>query len=194
MFYDDSGAVIDKSPLAWNMNGISKDQTIKITGSAFLTSSQNPSKAEVYFFDSPFSGADLSDSIYNSTIDFSSGSSVTATTSDSSLSSSSMSILSGTISTGSSLSDKTQCSVYVGSEYAGENVKISVLYSRDGSNLNQGKIVPKTVTSDGYVSVPSADAFKKYPDNAIITIYDSNGNTLDTETVNLSPSSGSQYF
>lgn len=103
-------------------------------------------------------------------------------------------IHSGSISTGSSLSDKTYCSVYVGQEHAGENCKISVLYSRDGSNLNQGNIVPKTVDSSGYVSVPSAYAFDYYPDTALITIYDSSGNELDHLTVNLATDSGTQTF
>ena len=103
-------------------------------------------------------------------------------------------ILSGSFSTGSSKSDKTYCSVYVGEQYAGENVKISVLYSRDGSTLNQGNIVPKTVDSSGYVSVPSANAFKYYPDDAYITLYDSDGNVLDTQEVYLSPQSGKQTF
>ena len=101
---------------------------------------------------------------------------------------------SGSFSTGSGKSDLTYCSVYVGEEYAGESVKISVLYSRDGSALNQGNIVPKTVDSSGYISVPSAYAFKSYPDDAYVTIYDSNGNVLDTQEVYLSPSSGTQTF
>ena len=105
-----------------------------------------------------------------------------------------MQILSGSFSTGSGKSDKTYCSVYVGEEYAGESVKISVLYSRDGSTLNQGNIVPKTVDSSGYVSVPSADAFKYYPDDAYVTLYDSDGNVLDTQEVYLSPQSGKQTF
>ena len=41
-------------------------------------------------------------------------------------------IYSGSFSTGSSASDKTHCTVYVGSEHAGEKVKISVLYLNDG--------------------------------------------------------------
>ena len=105
-----------------------------------------------------------------------------------------MKIISGSFSTGSSLNDKTYCSVYVGKQYAGENVKISVLYSRDGSNLNKGNIVPKTVDSDGYISVPSADSFKYYPDRGFITIYDSNGNVLDTLDVSMSPKAGTQSF
>ena len=108
--------------------------------------------------------------------------------------SSAIEIINGTFSTGSSLSDKTYCTVYVGEEYAGENVKISVLYSRDGSNLNQGKIVPKTVDGSGCVSVPSADSFKYYPDHAIVTLYDEDGNVLDTQEVSMSASSGTQSF
>lgn len=106
----------------------------------------------------------------------------------------SMSILSGHISTGNVTSDQTDCSVYVGSEHAGENVKISVLYSKDGSNLNQGNIIPKTVDSKGFVSVPTLNALLKYPDKAKITIYDSDEKELDTKTVSLSSKSGSQSF
>ena len=105
-----------------------------------------------------------------------------------------MDILRGSISTGSGKNDKTYCSVYVGEKYAGQNVKISVLYSRDGNALNNGNIVPKTVDSSGYVSVPSASAFKYYPDDAYITIYDSSGNVLDTQEVYLSEKSGTQTF
>lgn len=194
VFYDSNGAIIDKSPLAWNMNNVEEGQTIKITGTAVVSASESPAKAEVYFFDTPF-GDDLDSAIYHETLDSSGSSSSSSSSSASTASSSgSMSILSGTISTGSDPSDKTYCKVYVGSEYAGESVKISVLYSRDGSNLNQGNIVPKTVDSNGYVSVPSAYAFDKYPDNAYITIYDSNGAPVDTKTVSLKVESGSQSF
>jgi hypothetical protein len=103
-------------------------------------------------------------------------------------------ILSGSFSTGSSASDKTHCTIYVGSEHAGEKVKISVLYSNHGSTLNQGKVVPKTVSSDGYVKVASAYAFDYYPDEAYITLYDNNGNVLDTQTVYLNENSGEQTF
>ena len=100
----------------------------------------------------------------------------------------------GSFSTGSSASDKTHCTVYVGSEHAGEKVKISVLYLNDGYTLNQGKVVSKTVGSDGYVSVASADAFEYYPDEAHISLYDSNGDILDTKTVYLYETSGKQTF
>ena len=103
-------------------------------------------------------------------------------------------IYSGSFSTGSSASDKTHCTVYVGSEHAGEKVKISVLYLNDGYALNQGKVVSKTVGSDGYVKVASANAFEYYPDEARISLYDSNGDILDTKTVYLYESSGKQTF
>ena len=107
---------------------------------------------------------------------------------------SSLEILGGTFSTGSSASDKTYCTVYVGSEHAGEKVKISVLYSNDGYALNQGKIVSKTVSSDGYVKVASANPLDYYPDDAYITLYDNDGNVVDTQEVYLSTSSGKQTF
>ena len=103
-------------------------------------------------------------------------------------------IQSGSFSTGSSASDKTYCNVYVGSEHAGEKVKISVLYSYNGYALNQGKIVPKTVSSDGYVKVASASALDYYPDDAYITLYDNDGNVLDTKEIYLNTNSGKQTF
>ena len=105
---------------------------------------------------------------------------------------STLEILGGSFSTGSSASDKTYCTVYVGSEHAGEKVKISVLYSNDGYALNQGKIVSKTVSSDGYVKVASANPLDYYPDDAYITLYDNDGNIVDTQEVYLSTSSGKQ--
>ena len=105
-----------------------------------------------------------------------------------------MSIISGIITTGSGLSDKTEASIYVGDEFAGQDVIIQIYYSRDGSLLNNGNMVPKTVTSTGYIDVSSADSYKYYPDNAEINLYDSNNNLLDSKTVDLSPTSGSQYF
>ena len=105
-----------------------------------------------------------------------------------------MTIYGGTFSTGSGLSDKTYASIYVGPEHAGENVKIQIKYSRDGSSLNNGNMVPKTVDSSGYINVKSADAYKYFPDFATINIYDTSGNLLDTQSVSLSPESGTQSF
>ena len=111
---------------------------------------------------------------------------------DSSASSDSLSIKSGYIF--SSDFKQTFCTVNVGEQFAGEDVKISVLYSRDGSNLNNGNIVDKTVSDIGEISVPTADVLNSYPDKAIITIYDSVGNPLDTKTVKLKTDTSTQYF
>ena len=103
-------------------------------------------------------------------------------------------ILSGEFYTGHKLSDKTYCDVYVGEEFAGTKLKIQIWYSRDGSTLNPGNIVPKTVSNDGYVTLRSANSFKYYPDHASITLYDTAGNILDTKEVEMSASSGTQTF
>ena len=66
VFYDDSGAILEKNPLAWNMNSVPKDQTIKVSGSAFVNSG-TPAKAEIFFFDDVLKD-DLKDAIYNETV------------------------------------------------------------------------------------------------------------------------------
>jgi len=109
-------------------------------------------------------------------------------------STSSMSIESGSFSTGGGLNDKTYASIYVGPEHAGEKVKIQIFYSRDGSTLNNGNMVPKTVDSSGYIEVASADAYKYFPDYAEINLFDNSGNLLDTQSVSLSPEKGTQTF
>lgn len=124
----------------------------------------------------------------------SSSSSSSQTTTPQTPATTSMSILGGTFSTGSSLSDKTYASIYVGSNHAGEKVKIQIYYSRDGSNLNNGNMVPKTVDSSGYINVRSADAYSQYPDYATINLYDNSGNLMDSTSVTLTPDSGTQSF
>ena len=106
----------------------------------------------------------------------------------------SMSILSGSFSTAGGLEDKTYASIFVGKEHSGENVQIQIFYSRDGADLNNGNMVPKTVDSSGYIEVASADSYKYFPDHAEINLYDTSGNLLDTQSVNLSPKSGTQTF
>lgn len=69
VFYDSDGTIVEKDPLAWNMNDINANQNIKLSGSAFVDSSENPAKAEVYFFDSVFSGGDLDNAIYSQSLD-----------------------------------------------------------------------------------------------------------------------------
>lgn len=107
---------------------------------------------------------------------------------------SSMSILGGSFSTGSGESDKTYARINVGTSHAGENVIVQIFYSRDGNSLNHGNMVPATVHSDGYLEIASADAYHYYPDYATIKIYDSNRNLLTTQSVALSPTSGTQTF
>ena len=107
----------------------------------------------------------------------------------------SMTIKGGSFSTGSAEEDLTYASIYVGTEHAGEKVTIQIYYSRDGNLLNHGNMVPNHVKSDGYIDVKSADAYKYYPDFAEINLYDESGTTLlDSQSVYLSPESGTQTF
>lgn len=107
----------------------------------------------------------------------------------------SMTIKGGSFSTGSAEDDLTYASIYVGTEHAGEKVTIQIYYSRDGTLLNHGNMVPNHVKSDGYIDVKSADAYHYYPDFAEINLYDESGTTLlDTQSVYLSPTSGTQTF
>lgn len=137
-----------------------------------------------------FKNGDLSKLTDNSTAQ----ASQTTQTAASTKTSSSMTINGGSFSTGGGLSDKTYARIFVGSQHAGENVKIQILYSRDGSSLNSGNMVPKTVGSDGYIEVASADSYKYFPDFAKINLYDSSGKLLDTQSVSLSPEKGTQNF
>lgn len=130
----------------------------------------------------------------DSSVDQSEPAKTTQTSSQSTPKTTSMSILGGSFSTGDGMSDKTYASIYVGPEHAGEKVKIQIWYSREGSTLNNGNMVPKTVTSDGFIDVSSADAYKYFPDFAEINLYDNSGNLLDTQSVSLSPESGTQTF
>lgn len=106
----------------------------------------------------------------------------------------SMSILGGSFSTGSELEDKTYASIHVGPEHAGKEVQLQIWYSRDGSTLNHGNMVPVTVDSSGNLEVSSADAYSKFPDFAEINLYDMSGKLLDTRSVSLNPESGTQTF
>ena len=106
----------------------------------------------------------------------------------------SMKIRGGSFSTGSAESDKTYATIYVGTENAGKDVIVQIFYSRNGNSLNNGNMVPASVHSDGYLYITSADAYHYYPDYATIKLYDSNSNLLDTQSVSLSPTSGTQTF
>ncbi len=100
----------------------------------------------------------------------------------------------GMFTTGSKLSDRTYAKIYVGPEHAGETVKIKILYSRDGKALNQGNLVTKVVEGDGYIHIASADAYSKYPDYAIVKVYDWQGNLQNTQEIALETKSGTQFF
>ncbi|MBE6501047.1 MAG: zinc-ribbon domain-containing protein [Methanobrevibacter thaueri] len=107
----------------------------------------------------------------------------------------SMSIRGGSFTTGGELEDKTYASIDVGSQHAGEKVILQIFYSRDGSTLNNGNMVPVTVDSSGHLEVSSADAYKYFPDFAEINLYDESGSKLlDTKSVSLSPEAGTQTF
>lgn len=114
--------------------------------------------------------------------------------SSSSPSTSSMRIRGGSFSTGSAEEDKTYAQIYVGTEYSGKDVIVQIFYSRDGNSLNHGNMVPASVHSDGYLYITSADAYHYYPDYATIKLYDSGSNLIDTQSVSLSPTSGTQTF
>ena len=59
VFYDNSGAIVGKSPLVWNMNEVKEGQLIKVSGDAFLDSSSNtPSTAEIFIIDTAFGDTD----------------------------------------------------------------------------------------------------------------------------------------
>lgn len=102
-------------------------------------------------------------------------------------------IISGSFTT-DTLPAKTYITVYVGEEHAGENVKIRVFYSNGGTRLNAGNIVPKTVDGSGHFTMRTANELNSYPDYADITLYDGNGNVVDTQGVNMQPVSGTQTF
>ena len=68
VFYNEVGSIIEKSSLVWNMNNVPKDQSIKVTGSAFITGEDSPAKAEVFLIDDN-SETDLDKAVYNETIE-----------------------------------------------------------------------------------------------------------------------------
>lgn len=68
IFYDSDDAVIDKSPLVWNMNDIKANQTIKVTGSAYVQGDATPTHAKVLFFDNSLS-TEESDAIFTKDVE-----------------------------------------------------------------------------------------------------------------------------
>lgn len=105
-----------------------------------------------------------------------------------------MEVEGGAFYTDGDLDDLTYASIYVGNEYSGDDVTVQIFYSRDGSDLNDGNMVPKTVNANGYINIKSADSYKYFPDHAEIKIYDSNNKLLDSQEIILSPTEGLQIF
>ena len=105
-----------------------------------------------------------------------------------------MNIHGGAFSTGGGLEDLTYASIDVGTAKSGDDVIIQIWYSRDGSILNEGNMVPITVNSKGFINVKSADPYNYFPDHAEINIYDENDKLLDSQEVDLSPRKGIQTF
>lgn len=103
-------------------------------------------------------------------------------------------IISGSFTTGSPLPAKTYITVNVGQQHAGENVKIQVFYTHDGYRLNAGNIVPMTVDNTGHFTMNTLNNLNHYPDHASITLYDGDGNIVDTMEVDMEPASGLQSF
>ncbi|MDO9045987.1 MAG: hypothetical protein Q7U35_11915 [Methanobacteriaceae archaeon] len=69
IWYDFTGAVIEKNSLVWNINDVSAGQTLKVTGNGYISGEENPAKVDVLIFDSVFSGSDESGAIYKKTIE-----------------------------------------------------------------------------------------------------------------------------
>lgn len=104
-----------------------------------------------------------------------------------------MEILKSTITNGNPKYEQTNCTVYVGEKYSGDKVHISVLYIKNGKELNQGNIIPKNVSNSGKISVPTAYPLKKYPEKALIIIYDENKKPVDAKIATLSKTSKPQH-
>lgn len=94
-------------------------------------------------------------------------------------------IVNTTFTTGHSLDAKTICTINVGSNHSDENVTVDVLYSRDGTDLNDGDESLKTVDSNGDIVCESEESYKLYPSHAVVTLYDEEGNKLDSADISL---------
>lgn len=66
--YDSSGAVIERSPMVWNINDAKSGQKYKATGMMFISGDEKPTKVDILIFDSPFAGGSESGNIYKQTV------------------------------------------------------------------------------------------------------------------------------
>lgn len=101
-------------------------------------------------------------------------------------------IVNTTFSTGHSLDSKTYCTINVGSNHTDENVTVDILYSRDGTDLNEGDKIVKTVDVNGDMVCESKDSYDLYPSHAIVTLYDDEGNKLDSADISLNTDDSTQ--
>lgn len=95
----------------------------------------------------------------------------------------SLEIMNTTIYTGHSLSAKTFCTINVKADNV-EDVVVKVTYSRDGAVLGDYEY-NATIDNNSNIILESIDSFKKYPDNAIIEIYTTDGDLLDSVNIKL---------
>jgi hypothetical protein len=69
--YDSSGAIIERSPLVWNINDAKTGQVYKVNGMIYISGKDAPVKMDILIFDSPFSGASEKGNIYKQTVNVS---------------------------------------------------------------------------------------------------------------------------
>ena len=69
IWYDSSGAIIEKNSLVWNINNVKSGQTLKVTGNGYITGDEVPAKVDVLIFDTVFSDGDESNAIYKETFE-----------------------------------------------------------------------------------------------------------------------------
>ena len=70
VWYDSSGAVIERNSLAWNMNDLKSGQKVKFSTNDYMgTDDGTPSKVELLVFKGVFSGGDDSSAIYKTTLE-----------------------------------------------------------------------------------------------------------------------------
>lgn len=68
IWYDASGAVIQTSPMLWNVDNAKTGQVYKFKGEDSLYQKGKPAKVEIMVFDSVFSGGDDSNAIYKQNV------------------------------------------------------------------------------------------------------------------------------
>ena len=100
-----------------------------------------------------------------------------------------------TISTQDAFNERTYAKIYVGEDFANDDVQIQIFYFCYGKKLNPGNKVKVKVDNYGYIEVYSAQPLNKYPDYAKINLYNSRGSKLfDSQKIALSGVSAEQSF